>query len=226
MIGRNAEIALLEKMIAESGTGLGNAVLVRGEAGIGKSALLAEVVRTAGDDLLVLRVTGVEAEAELPFAALHLLLRPARHLIPGLPAAQRAALLGAFGESQEGAQDRFLVGLAVLTLLADLAEERPLLCLVDDVQWLDRASVDALVFAARRLEAERITMILAARDDGTELPVHGVPELRLAGLTRADCETLLAESAADLVPEVRDRVIEEAEAPLRHRPDLSWACPP
>ncbi|MEV4106653.1 AAA family ATPase [Nonomuraea sp. NPDC049695] len=211
MIGRNAEIALLEKMIAESVTGRGNAVLVRGEAGIGKSALLAEAARTAGDDLLVLRVTGVESEAELPFAALHLLLRPARHLIPALPAAQRAALLGAFGESEEGAQDRFLVGLAVLTLLADLAEERPLLCLVDDVQWLDRASVDALVFAARRLEAERITMILAARDDGAEPPVHGVPELRLTGLTRADCETLLAESAADLVPEVRDRVIEEAE---------------
>ncbi|MFI7125765.1 helix-turn-helix transcriptional regulator [Nonomuraea sp. NPDC050153] len=210
MIGRNAEIALLKGMIAESGTGRGNAVVVCGEAGIGKSALLAEAARAAGDDALVQRITGVEAEAELPFAAVHLLLRPARHLVAGLPDAQRAALLGAFGESQGGAQDRFLVGLAVLTLLADLAEERPLLCLVDDVQWLDRASADALVFAARRLEAERITMILAARDDGAEPPVHGIPELRLAGLDRADCETLLAESADDLVAEVRDRVIEEA----------------
>jgi DNA-binding CsgD family transcriptional regulator len=211
MIGRNVEIALLKEMIAKSQTGHGNAIVVHGEAGIGKSTLLSKIADMAGDDLLVLRVTGVEAEAELPFAALHMLLRPARHLIPGLPDAQRAALLGAFGESPGGAQDRFLVGLAVLTLLADLAGERPLLCLVDDVQWLDRASVDALVFAARRLGAERITMVLAARDDGAELPVHGVPELKLAGLARADCETLLAEAAADLVPDVRDRVIEEAE---------------
>ncbi|MEU8142552.1 AAA family ATPase [Nonomuraea sp. NPDC048901] len=211
MIGRHAEIALLRGMIAESGAGQGNAIVVYGQAGIGKSALLAEVARTAGGDPLVLRVTGVEAEAELPFAALHMLLGPARQLIAELPAAQRDALRGAFGQSEGGAQDRFLVGLAVLTLLADLAGERPLLCLVDDVQWLDRASVDALVFAARRLGAERITMILAARDDGTERPVDGVPELRLAGLARPDCEALLAEVAADLVPEARDRVIEEAE---------------
>ncbi|MFG1957714.1 AAA family ATPase [Nonomuraea sp. NPDC049028] len=211
MIGRHAEIALLRGMIAESGAGQGNAIVVYGQAGIGKSALLAEVARTAGGDPLVLRVTGVEAEAELPFAALHMLLGPARQLIAELPAAQRDALRGAFGQSEGGAQDRFLVGLAVLTLLADLAGERPLLCLVDDVQWLDRASVDALVFAARRLGAERITMILAARDDGTERPVDGVPELRLSGLARPDCEALLAEVAADLVPEARDRVIEEAE---------------
>jgi DNA-binding CsgD family transcriptional regulator len=211
MIGRHAEIALLRGMIAESGAGQGNAIVVYGQAGIGKSALLAEVARTAGGDPLVLRVTGVEAEAELPFAALHLLLGPARQLIAELPAAQRDALRGAFGQREGGAQDRFLVGLAVLTLLADLAGERPLLCLVDDVQWLDRASVDALVFAARRLGAERITMILAARDDGTERPVDGIPELRLAGLARPDCEALLAEVAADLVPEARDRVIEEAE---------------
>lgn len=211
MIGRDAEIALLREMIAGSEAGQGNAVVVHGEAGIGKSALLAEVAGTAGSELLVLRVTGVEAEAELPFAALHMLLGPARYLIAELPAAQRDALRGAFGQSEGGAQDRFLVGLAVLTLLADLAGERPLLCLVDDVQWMDRASVDALVFAARRLGAERITMILAARDDGAELPVHGVPELRLAGLGRPDCVALLSEVAADLVPEVRDRVIEEAE---------------
>ncbi|MER6948265.1 AAA family ATPase [Nonomuraea sp. NPDC000554] len=211
MIGRDAEIALLSGMITESGAGQGNAVVVYGEAGIGKSALLAEVARRAGGDLLVLRVTGVEAEAELPFAALHLMLRPARHLVEGLPAAQQAALRGAFGESHAGPQDRFLVGLAVLTLLADLAEERPVLCLVDDVQWLDRASVDALVFAARRLEAERITMVLAARDDGGEPVVHGVPELRLPGLGRADCERLLEESAAELAHQARDRVIDDAE---------------
>ncbi|MEV4179541.1 AAA family ATPase, partial [Nonomuraea sp. NPDC049709] len=262
MIGRDAEIVLLSGMIAESHGGRGSAVAVFGEAGIGKSALLAEVARGVPDDALVLRATGVEAESELPFAALHLLLRPARHLIAGLPTAQRAALLSAFGEghaedhpgersgaradelsgaraderSEEpahapaevpsdglveapvhapvevraGAPDRFLVGLAVLTLLADLAEERPLLCLIDDVQWLDRASLDALVFAARRLAAERITMIFAGRD-GAEPAVNGLPELRLAALDRTDCERLLAGHAADLAAEARDRVIEEAE---------------
>ncbi|MGP3915096.1 helix-turn-helix transcriptional regulator [Nonomuraea sp. 10N515B] len=213
MIGRNAEIAFLQRMIAEAGSGRGGAVVVRGEAGIGKSALLEEAARTAGDDLLVLRITGVESEAELPFAALHLLLRPVRHLVPALPAAQREALRGAFGEGEGegegggGGPDRFLVGLAVLTLLADLAADRPLLCLVDDAQWVDRASVDALAFAARRLGAERIAMILAARESS----VPGIPELELTGLDREDCETLLADAAADLVPEVRDRLIEEAE---------------
>ncbi|MGP4101885.1 helix-turn-helix transcriptional regulator [Nonomuraea sp. KM90] len=250
MIGRDAEIVLLSGMIAESQAGRGGAVAVFGEAGIGKSALLAEVARGVPDDALVLRATGVEAESELPFAALHLLLRPARHLIAGLPTAQRAALLSAFGEgpteahpgerpgarahgrseepveapshapaevppdgpveARAGAPDRFLVGLAVLTLLADLAEERPLLCLLDDVQWLDRASLDALVFAARRLAAERITMIFAGRD-GAEPAVNGLPELRLAALDRPDCERLLAGHAAGLTAEARDRVIEEAE---------------
>ncbi|MEU7739272.1 ATP-binding protein [Nonomuraea sp. NPDC049158] len=132
MIGRHAEIALLRGMIAESGAGQGNAIVVYGQAGIGKSALLAEVARTAVGDPLVLRVTGVEAEAELPFAALHMLLGPARQLIAELPAAQRDALRGAFGQSEGGAQDRFLVGLAVLTLLADLAGER-------NAGWRDRS---------------------------------------------------------------------------------------
>ncbi|MFC5831252.1 helix-turn-helix transcriptional regulator [Nonomuraea insulae] len=210
MIGRNAEIALLDGMIATSWAGQGNAVAVYGEAGIGKSALLAEVADRAPGDALVLRATGVEAESELPFAALHLLLRPARRLIDRLPVGQSTALRSAFGEGHGGAPDRFLVGLAVLTLLADLAEERPLLCLVDDVHWLDRASADALMFAARRLAAERITMIFAGRD-AAEPAVHGIPEVRMTSLTRADCELLLAERAADLTPEARGRVIEEAE---------------
>ncbi|MEV0611963.1 AAA family ATPase [Nonomuraea sp. NPDC050404] len=234
MIGRNAEIAELSRLIAESRAGQGNAVAVYGEAGIGKSALLAEVAN--GGSSLVLRAAGVEAESELPYAALHLLLRPARHLIAGLPPGQRAALHGAFGEGrgnardhagehsapgerhgdahghagEHGAPDRFLVGLAVLTLLADLAEERPLLCLIDDVHWLDRASLDALTFAARRLAAEPITMIFAGRDGG-EPVISGIPEMRLSGLTRPDCERLLAGRAAGLTPEARDRVIEEAE---------------
>ncbi|MFB4269700.1 LuxR C-terminal-related transcriptional regulator [Nonomuraea sp. GTA35] len=177
---------------------------------MGKSALLEEAANRAGEHSLVLRATGVEAESELPYAALHLLLRPARHLIDRLPAGQRAALRGAFGEGHEGVPDRFLVGLAVLTLLADLADERPLLCLIDDVHWLDRASLDALTFAARRLGAERITMIFAGRD-GAEPAINGVPDMRISGLARSDCERLLAGRAGGLTPEARDRVIEEAE---------------
>ncbi|MEV0828522.1 helix-turn-helix transcriptional regulator [Nonomuraea rubra] len=206
MIGRNAEIAVLSRMIAESRGGRGNALALYGVAGIGKSALLEEAASRAGADSIVLRATGVEAESELPYAALHLLLRPARHLIDRLPAGQRAALRGAFGEGHEGVPDRFLVGLAVLTLLADLAEERPLLCLIDDVHWLDRASLDALTFAARRLAAERITMVFAGRD-GAGPAINGIPDMRVSGLARSDCEQLLA----GLTPEVRDRVIEEAE---------------
>ncbi|MEU6742623.1 ATP-binding protein [Streptosporangium sandarakinum] len=210
MIGRDAEITAIGEMIAKSRAGQGAAMAVYGAAGIGKSALLAEAARTVrDDDHAVLQATGVEAESELPFAALHLLLRPAHHLVDKLPTTQRAALRGAFGEGESGAPDRFLVGLAVLTLLADLAEERPVLCLVDDTQWLDRASLDALVFAARRLAAERIAMIFAGRD-GAEPAVHGIPELRLSGLDRADCERLLVERVAGLTSEARDRVIEEA----------------
>lgn len=139
MIGREPEIALLSQLVAVSRGGQGGAIVLHGEPGIGKSALLAHVADTVAADHLVLRTVGVEAEAELPFAALHLLLRPAMHLADQLPATQRQALRRAFREEAGEATDRFLVGLAVLTLLADLAEERPLLCLVDDVQWLDRA---------------------------------------------------------------------------------------
>ncbi|MDX8031331.1 AAA family ATPase [Lentzea sp. BCCO 10_0856] len=210
MIGRNAEIALLSGLIAESRAGQSRAVVVHGEAGIGKSVLLAEIAGRGADDLRVLRAIGVEAEAELPFAALHLLLLPARHLIVRLPATQRQALHRAFGEEEGPPPDRFLVGLAVLTLLADLAEERPLLCLVDDVHWVDRASLDALLFAARRLAAERITMIFAGRDEH-EPAAHGLANLRLSALSRADCERLLAERAAELSPHERDRVIEDAD---------------
>lgn len=210
MIGREPEIALLSRMVAASRDGLGGAVVLYGEPGIGKSALLAQVADTVAADHLVLRTVGVEAESELPFAALHLLLRPAMHLADQLPATQRQALRRAFREEAGEATDRFLVGLAVLTLLADLAEERPLLCLVDDVQWLDRASLDTLLFAARRLDAERIAMVFAGRP-GAGPAIDGFPELRLSALARTDCERLLADRAPDLGAQARERVIDEAE---------------
>lgn len=203
-------MAHLLEMLAESRAGNGNAIAVRGDAGIGKSTLLAHLADTAPDDVRILRATGIEAETELPFAALHLLLRPVRHLIDRLPPAQRDALDTAFGADREQPPDRFLVGLAALTLLADLAEQQPLLCLVDDVQWLDRGSADALLFAARRLTAERITVVFAGRDDA-DRTVHGIPQLHLSTLSTADCERLIAEHASELTPEARDRVIGEAE---------------
>ncbi|ADD43083.1 ATP-binding protein [Stackebrandtia nassauensis] len=210
MIGRKTELNRLRRLAAESRDGRGNAIVVRGGPGIGKSALLDELAG-AVTDVRVLRVTGLETEAELPFAALHLLLRPVSGLVGELPDPQRDALRAAFGQGGGVDADRFLVGLAVLTLLADLAEERPVLCLVDDAQWLDRASADALVFAARRLDADRITMVLAVRDDAENAALAGLTELRLDGLDEAQSHALLSQVADDLVAEVRERLVVEAQ---------------
>lgn len=209
MIGRRAELDRLRGLVAQARLGRGNAVVVRGGAGIGKSALLDGLAAAVGDARL-LRVTGLEAEAQLPFAALDLLLRPVSRLIEALPDPQRTALRAALGHGDAAGADRFLVGLATLTLLAELAEERPVVCLVDDAQWLDRASADAVVFAARRLDADRITMVLAARDDGEDPVAAGLPQLSLSGLDDEHSRSLLATVAADLVPEVRDRLVAEA----------------
>src|SRR5215468_8311692 len=151
----------------------------------GRSGQLAAIDR-------LLRVTGVESEAELPFAALHALLRPALDEIGALPGRQAEALRGAFGLAEETVADRFLVGLGVLSLIAELAEDRPVLVMADDAHWLDRASGDALVFAARRLYAERAAVLVAARDEPLGAGLPGLPELRVGGLDRAAAEQLLA----------------------------------
>ncbi|MGK5551732.1 helix-turn-helix transcriptional regulator [Actinomadura kijaniata] len=209
--GRERELARLGGLLADARRGRSGALVVRGEAGIGKSALLERVAALARDDVRVLRGAGVEPEMELPFAGLHLLLHGALNGVDALPGPQAAALRGALGlaPSPEGG-DRFLVGLAVLTLLADLADDRPLLCLVDDAHWLDHASAEALLFAARRLEAEGVVLVFAARDEGPAFPAPGVPELRLPGLDDASAAALLAEHAADLAAPARDRVVAEA----------------
>jgi AAA ATPase domain len=181
--------------------------VLRGEAGIGKTALLDAAEQKAAG-ARVLRVTGVEPEADLPFAALHGLLRPALDEIGALAGRQAEALRGAFGLAEETAPDRFLVGLAVLSLIAELAEHRPVLVLADDAHWLDRASGDALVFAARRLYAERAVILVAARDEPPGAGLPGLPELRVGGLDRAAAEQLLA--GAGLVAAVRDQLIAEA----------------
>lgn len=184
--------------------------MLRGEAGIGKSALLAEAARLLPTDGVphVLRVTGVDAESGIAFAGLTQLLWPVRERLDTLPAPQAAALRSALGGPDAApGRDRFTTGLAVLTLLADLADEGgPLLCVVDDAQWLDTPTAETLLFAARRLAAEGVVMLFATRDDA--FTGTGLPELRLERLERRDAERLLA--ARGLSPTVRARVLREA----------------
>ncbi|MEU4330091.1 LuxR C-terminal-related transcriptional regulator [Nonomuraea dietziae] len=205
--GRQAE----QSVIAELVEGRCGALVVRGEAGIGKSALLE--CSAAGARAQVLRVSGVESEADLPFAALHLLLRPVLEHVEALPRQQAEALRGALGLGGATRGDRFLVGLATLNLLVELSAAGPVLCLVDDAQWLDGESADALLFAARRLHAEPVAVLFAARDgdvrDG-DFPARGLPELRLRELDAEAAGNLLAERAADLPPTVRDQLMAEA----------------
>ncbi|MFB4320211.1 AAA family ATPase [Actinomadura sp. 21ATH] len=226
--GRDGEIARIDRLVREARGGRGEALILRGEAGVGKTALLDHAAATAaGAGMAVLRGAGIETESGLPYAGLHLLLR--RHLdrVDALPDGQAGALRAALGRGAAGEAggDRFLVGLAVLTLLADLAEERPLLCVVDDVQWLDRESAAALLFAVRRLEAEPLAVLLAERDDdpagGTAEPAasglagSGLAELRLRGLGRDAAASLLAERAAELPRyEISEVLAEAAGNPL------------
>lgn len=208
LYGRDKELAAIGRLVEGMRSGLAGALVLVGEAGVGKTTLLDAAAEMASR-ARVLRVTGVESEAELPFAALHVLLRPALDEVGALPGRQAAALRGAFGMTEEAVADRFLVGLGVLSLIAELAEDRPVLLLVDDAQWLDRASADALVFAARRLHAERAAVIVASRDEppgGASLP--GLPELPVSGLDRTSAEQLLAGEGLALA--VRDQLIAEA----------------
>ncbi|MEO3834448.1 LuxR C-terminal-related transcriptional regulator [Nonomuraea sp. B10E8] len=207
--GRSAEQAAIDDLLSGARSGCSGVLVVRGEAGIGKSALLEYAVDQAAD-MRVLRSVGVEAEAALAFAGLHMLLGGFVDRLGVLPGPQAAVLRGAFGLAVAPAGDRFLAGLATLSLLSEVAEERPMLVAVDDTHWLDRASVDALLFAARRLEAEPIAVVLTARD-GHRFTTPGLPELRLSALDRTAGAAVLAEHARDLAPHVRDRVLAEAQ---------------
>jgi DNA-binding CsgD family transcriptional regulator len=215
LYGRRAECDALERLLADARRSRSGALVVRGEAGVGKSALLDHAAGRA-EGMTVLRAAGVESEAELPFAALHQLLRPVLELAGRLPGHQAAALAGALGLGPAGergtdeARDRFLVSVAVLSLLAEAAEARPVLGLVDEAQWLDRSSAETLGFAARRLEAEGVVLLFAARDgDPREFPADGLPQLQLGGLDAEPAAALLAAVAgADLPAAVVDRLVE------------------
>ncbi|MFI6316535.1 AAA family ATPase [Nonomuraea sp. NPDC050556] len=200
--GREREQAEIEALVARARAGASESLIVRGEPGIGKSALLDHAARSA-QGVRLLRATGIETEAELPFAALHLLLRPALDRIGKLPAPQARALEGAFGLAT-APEDRFLIGLAALSLLTEVAEDGPLLCLVDDAQWMDRSSAEALLFVARRLYSEGIALLFAARD---EFDAPGVRELRLDGLDRRAADEVLGDHAPTLGAAVRQRVL-------------------
>ena len=211
LVGRSAEEATIDHLLADAREGRSGVLVLRGEAGIGKSALLEHAAAQA-DGMRVLRAVGVESESELAFAALHQILRPVLDRIEHLPEPQAAALRSAFALSSETVDDRFRVSLAVLGILAELAEEGPLLCLVDDAQWLDQASADALLFAARRLEAEPVALLLGVRDDTARpFPAPGLDELRLAPLEAAPARELIAARVGtSAAPEVVEWVLENA----------------
>ncbi len=205
--GRRAECGVLDGLLEGVRGGRSAALVVRGETGVGKTALLDYAVESA-PDLRSVRAAGVESEMELAFAGLHQLCWPLLDRLGRLPGPQRDALSIAFGLKAGPAPDRFTVGLAVLSLLSEVAGDRPLVCVVDDVQWLDRASVQVLAFAARRLLAEAVLVIFAAREPGADL--RGLPELMVAGLRHADARELLGSVVRRPLDErVADRIVAE-----------------
>src|ERR1700704_2687280 len=205
--GRRTECEALDRLIDSVRAGESRALVVRGEPGVGKTALLEYIVEQASG-CRVVRAAGVQSEMELAFAGLHQLLAPMLDHLERLPVPQRDALRTAFGVSPGPAPDRFLVGLAVLNLLSDVAEEQPLLCLVDDEQWLDRASTQILAFVGRRLEAETVGLVFAARRTSDELA--GLPELVVEGLREDDARALLdSVVTVPLDAGVRDQFISE-----------------
>jgi DNA-binding CsgD family transcriptional regulator/tetratricopeptide (TPR) repeat protein len=205
--GRASECALLDNLVSAIRRGESQSLVLRGEAGIGKTALLEYLIASASD-LTVVRAVGVESEMELAFASLHQLCGPLLDRLDRLPAPQRQAMEIVFGMSAGAAPDRFLVGLAVLSLFAAVAEERPLLCVVDDAQWLDQTSGQTLAFVARRLLAEPVGIVFGAREPGGEL--RHVPELEVQGVHNGDARALLSSAVRFKLDEaVRDRIVAE-----------------
>ncbi len=214
LLGRRTECDAVTQLVARAEAGRSGVLVVRGEAGIGKTVLLdhARDVATAAG-FAVHSAVGAESETQFAFAGLHQLCAPLLDHGAALPDPQQTALHVAFGLHEGPAPDRFLVGLAVLNLLAEVAEEAPLLGLVDDAQWLDQASAQVLTFVARRVAAEQMALVFAVRDqDGSDVdPFVELPELRLDGLGEADARRLLAAAVrGPLADGVRDRIVAES----------------
>ena len=205
--GRRVEREALRGLLAAARDGQSRVLVVCGEPGVGKTALVESVIGSASG-FRVLRALGVESEMELAFAALQQLCAPMLDRLDQLPGPQQDALGVAFGLRAGKAPDRFLVGLAVLSLLADVAQEQPLLCVVDDVQWLDRASAQALIFVARRLLADSVALVLVTREPGDELT--GFRQLVVEGLRDGDARALLRSALRVPLDElVRERIVAE-----------------
>jgi DNA-binding CsgD family transcriptional regulator len=211
LIGRERECGEIDRLLRNARAGEGGSLVVRGEPGIGKTALLDYAARRAGA-ATVLRAAGVDAEADLAFAGLYSLLRPIAGKLDQLAETQGQALAGALGLAASPGSDRLLVSAAVLGLVASAAEDHPVLCLVDDVQWLDSPSADALMFAARRLRAERVALVFAARTgDRRQFRARGLPEMVLGGLAAPAAGNVLDRAAPGAAPAVRERLLAEAD---------------
>jgi hypothetical protein len=201
-------VSVLAGLVAAVRAGESRVLVVRGEPGVGKTALL-DLLAGQAEGCRVVRAAGMQSEMELAFAGLHQLLAPMLDHLEQLPAPQREALRTVFGLSAGPAPDRFLVALAVLSLLSEAAGERPLVCVIDDAQWLDQASVQALGFVARRLGADPVGLVFGARTLGAELA--GLPELAVKGLAEGDARALLESAlAGPLDARVRDQIVAEA----------------
>ena len=222
-LDRTSEREALDRLLGRVREGESAVLVIRGEAGIGKTALLQYAARRASG-FRVAHVTSVEAEMELPFAGIHQLCAPLLDQLDALPQPQQDALHVALGLASGDAPDRFLVSLAVLGLLAAAAEERPLLCLVEDAQWLDVTSGLILGFVARRLLAESMAIVVAVREPNTRHDFDGLPELLLHGLAEDDARTLLTRAVPGRLDErVRDRIIAETRGNPLALLDLPWS---
>jgi DNA-binding CsgD family transcriptional regulator len=207
LLGRASECAVIDQLIAAVRTGESRVLVVHGAPGVGKSALL-EYAENAATGMRVVRAAGVESEMELAFATLHQLCAPLLDRLQDLPSPQRAALETVFGMRAGNPPDRFLVGLAVLGLLSDTSKGRPLLCVVDDAQWMDRASAQVLAFDARRLLAESVGLVFGTRERAQDL--RGLPDLEVTGLGDADAHALLNSAThARLDRHISDRIVAE-----------------
>ncbi|MEA2466155.1 MAG: hypothetical protein QOJ57_281, partial [Thermoleophilaceae bacterium] len=205
--GRRREREALDELIRAVRAGESRTLVLCGEPGVGKTALLDYAVERASG-FAVARAAGVQSEMELAFAGLHQLCAPMMDRVGSLPAPQRSALSTAFGISPGPPPERFFVALAALSLLSDVSEDQPLLCVVDDEQWLDSASSQALAFVARRMEAEPIGLVFGARDTSDDL--GGLPELVVGGLREEDARALLdSVLAGRLDPRIRDQIVSE-----------------
>src|SRR6267143_7070295 len=191
LLGREQELLAVEQALAAARLGTSSRLLIRGEPGIGKTALLEHAVSQAAP-MRVLAARGVEFEADVPFAGLHELLHPSLVLLDRLPPRHAAALRSSLGLGPRIEADRLIIGAAALGLISAYAEEAPLLITVDDAQWLDRASSEAMAFASRRLSADPVAILVAVRE-GEESPflAAGLPELRLSGLDQASAKAIL-----------------------------------